>query len=87
MGGLDPRYSNVAKLQAYTTFYEVCVLAHKNEQQKKAKQAFKPPNRKPPNQNQPFNKESSQPVSKPQTPFPSNPQRTPAPQKAPAPPI
>jgi len=56
LGGLDPRYSNVVELQAYTTFDEVCELAHKIEQQKRAKQAFKPPNQKPPNQNQTFNK-------------------------------
>jgi len=42
LGGLDPRYSNVVELQAYTTFDEVCVLAHKIEQEKKAKHAFKP---------------------------------------------
>jgi len=35
--GLDPRYANVIELQQYTTFDEVCVLAHKVEQQKKAK--------------------------------------------------
>ena len=63
------------------------MLAHKVEQQKKAKQTFKPPNQRPPIRNQPFNKGSSQPVSKPQNPFPFNPQRTQAPQKAPAPPI
>jgi len=44
LGGLDPGYSNVVELQAYTTFDEVCVLAHKIEQPKKAKQAFKPLN-------------------------------------------
>ena len=86
LGGLGPRYSNVVELQAYTTFDEVCVLAHKVEQQKKARQAFKPSNQKPPNWKQPFNKGSSQPVSKPQNPVPFNPQRTQAPQKAPAPP-
>jgi len=37
--------------------------------------------------NQPFNKGSSNPPPKPQIPFPSNPQRTPAPQKAPATPF
>ena len=36
LGGLDPRYANVIELQAYTLFDEVCVLAHKVEQQKKA---------------------------------------------------
>ena len=37
LAGLDPRYSNVVELQAYTSFDDVCVLAHKVEQQKKAK--------------------------------------------------
>jgi len=35
LGGLEPGYSNVVKLQQYSTFSEVCVLAHKVEQQKK----------------------------------------------------
>jgi len=26
LGGLDPKYANVVDLQAYTTFYKVCVL-------------------------------------------------------------
>ena len=29
LGGLESRYSNIIKLQQYTTFDEVCVLAHK----------------------------------------------------------
>ena len=29
LGGIDPKYSHVVKLQSYTTFDEVCVLAHK----------------------------------------------------------
>ena len=58
LGGLEIRYSNVVELQAYTTFYEVCVLAHKVQQQKKARQTFKPSNLKPLNRNQPFNKRS-----------------------------
>jgi len=29
MGGLDPKYSHVVDLQSFTTFDEVCVLAHK----------------------------------------------------------
>ena len=35
LGGLEPKYSNVVDLQQYTTFDEVCVLAHKMEQQRK----------------------------------------------------
>ena len=55
LGGLDPRYSSVVELQAYTSFDDVCVLAHKVEQQKKARQPFKPQNQKPYSRNQPFN--------------------------------
>jgi len=46
LGGLDPRIANVVELQAYTTFDEVCVLAHKVEQQRKSRMnvrdSFKP---------------------------------------------
>jgi len=31
LGGLDPKYSDVVELQAYTSFDEVCMLAHKVE--------------------------------------------------------
>jgi len=82
LGGLDPRYSNVVELQAYTSFD---VLAHKVEQQKKARQSFKPQNSKPLNRNTPSNKRISNLPPKPTYPFPSNPQRTPTPQKAQAP--
>jgi len=37
LAGLDARYSNVVELQSYASFDDVCVLAHKVEQQKKAK--------------------------------------------------
>ena len=51
LGGLDPKYSNVIELQQYSTFDEVCVLAHKVEQQKKRqsqkKEFQKPVVRKP----------------------------------------
>jgi len=33
LGGLDPRYAHMVELQQYATFDEVCVLAHKVEQQ------------------------------------------------------
>ena len=42
LGGLDTRYANLVDLQAYTSFDAVCVVAHKVEQQKKARQFFKP---------------------------------------------
>jgi len=35
LGGLDTKYSNIVELQRFTTFDEVCVLAHKVEQQQK----------------------------------------------------
>jgi len=35
LGGLDPKYAHVVDLQDFTTFDEVCVLAHKVEQQMK----------------------------------------------------
>ena len=35
LGGLEPKYSNVVELQQYSTFDEVCVLAHKVEQKKR----------------------------------------------------
>jgi len=53
LGGLEPKYSNMVELQQYTTFDEVCVLAHKVEQQKKKREFPKPQNR-----NSPFNKGS-----------------------------
>jgi len=36
-GVLDPKYSNIVERQQFTTFDEVCVLAHKVEQQRKKK--------------------------------------------------
>ena len=97
LGGLEPRYTNVVELQQYSTFNEVCVLAHKVEQQKRRQQ----PRREHPTKNPkttPFNKGSSRlpyrrravhlPVQQtvhPKTqnpPFPTFPQNTPAPQKA-----
>jgi len=80
LGGLDPRYSNVVELQAYASFDDFCVLADKVEQQQTS-------NTKSFIRNQPFNKGSSYPPPKPQIPFPSNPQRTSAPQKAPTTPF
>ena len=46
LGGLD-QYAHVVDLQAYTTFDEVCLLAHKVEQQKESRQPPKPQNPKP----------------------------------------
>ena len=33
LGGLDPRYAQVVELQSFSTFDEVCILAHKVETQ------------------------------------------------------
>ena len=35
LGGLDLKYAHVVELQPYTTFDEVCILAHKVETQMK----------------------------------------------------
>ena len=93
LGGLEPKDSNIIELQQYTTFDEVCVLAHKVEQQRK-KQLVRRDFLKPPIRKSPFNKRSP---NQPQknlaryTPYPhrtsatSNTpylQRTQAPQKA-----
>ena len=81
LGGLDPRYANVVKLQAYTTFNEVCVLVYKVEQKKIAKQPPNPQNPKAFSRNQPFSKGCSNPFFKAPNPSPSFPQRISAPQK------
>jgi len=51
LGGLEPEYANVVELQQFTTFSEVCVLAHKVEQQQRrniSRQVYtKHPHREP----------------------------------------
>ena len=37
LGGLDPKYAHVVELQSYTTFDDVCILAHKVETQMKSR--------------------------------------------------
>jgi len=65
LGGLDLRYSNVAELQQYSTFDDVCLLAHRIEQQKKTK-PFKKDLPKPPLLKNPlFNEGSFKPPPKP----------------------
>ena len=83
MGGLDPRYANVVELQAYTCFDEVCVLAHKVEQQRKNKPLPKHENPKPPTHEQTFNKGSSPSPSflQPTAPTSLAPQKSQTPQK------
>jgi len=80
LGGLDPKHAHVVELQSYTTFDEVCVLAHKVETQMKSR-LYKRDFAKPLPKGQPFNKGSPSFPSKPVTPFPSFPQKNQAPQK------
>ena len=37
LGGLNPKYSNAVELQQYSTFDEICLLAHKVEKQMKSR--------------------------------------------------
>jgi len=55
LGDLEPKYANVVKLQSYTTFDEVCVLAHKVETQMKL-QPLKRETPKPLPKGTPFHK-------------------------------
>ena len=73
LGGVDPSDAHVVELQQYSTFDEVCVLAHKVEQQRKAK-LHKRDLPKPFPKSQPFNRGSSYPAPKPSVPIPSTPQ-------------
>jgi len=65
LGGLNDSIRNVVELQHYSTLDEVCSLAHKLEQQKKAK--FKKELPKPLQRAYPFNNGSL-----PHTPKPTN---------------
>jgi len=77
---LEPMYALVVELQQYSTFDEVCVLAHKVEQQRNSR-PYKREFPKPSPRNQPFNKGSPILFPKPMALAPSTPQRTPTPQK------
>ena len=81
LGGLDPRYSNVVELQQYTSFDQVCILAHKIEQQRKTR-TYIGELPKPPPQNRPFNKGSSYLLPKNRALPPFTPQKTQAPPKS-----
>jgi len=68
LGRLDPKIAKVVELEAFTTFDEICVLAHKVEQQRRSRfhiheevPTFLP-------QEQPFNKGSPNLVPKPTAP-------------------
>jgi len=80
LGGLDPRCAHIVELQQYSTFDEVCVLAHKVEQQRKAK-SLKRDFPKPPPKSQPFNKGSLFPPSRPTVSTPFTPPKNQATQK------
>jgi len=68
LGGLDPKYAHVIELQPFTTFDEVCVLAHKVETQMKSR-PYKGDFSKPLPKGQPFNKGSPSYPPKPVTPY------------------
>ena len=80
LGGLDPKYAHVVELQAYTTFDDVCLLAHKVETQLKTRPYKKDYSKSLP-EAQPFNKGSPTITPKTEAPFLSHPQRTQAPQR------
>jgi len=65
LGGLDPRCANIVDLQAYNSFDQVCVLAHKVEQLKKKKRPPRQENPKLSPHDQTVNKGSSSSTPKP----------------------
>ena len=79
-GGLDPKYAHVVELQPYTTFDEVCVLAHKVETQLKTRPHKRDLVKSIPEEG-PFHKDSPPIPPKPKVPCPSYPQKTQAPQR------
>jgi len=81
LGGLDPKYAHVVELQSYTTFDEVCLLAHKVETQVKTR-PYKRDFPKPLLKGPPFNKGSSLTPPKPSPTPVSHPQKSQAPQKS-----
>ena len=86
LGGLDPKYAHVVELQSYSTYDEVCVLAHKVETQMKLR-PFKREVPKSLPKGVPFNKGSSSYPTKPMGTFAPTPQKSQAPQKGQTPPI
>jgi len=75
LGGLDFRYTHVVELQQYTAFDDICVLAHKVEQQNKSN-SLKGELPKPPPKGQAFNKGNSFQPYKPMTPIAFTPQKS-----------
>jgi len=80
LGGLDPKYAHVVELQSYSTFDEVCVLAHKVETQVKSRPHKRDFVKSLPEE-QPLNKGSPNFPPKTVDPTPSYPQRNQAPQR------
>jgi len=85
LGGLDPKYAHVVELQSFTTFDEVCVLAHKVETQMKSR-PFKKDFAKPLPKGQPFNKGSPSIPPIPTNTSPPFPQKSQPPQRNQPPP-
>ena len=85
LGGLYPKYAHVVELQSFTTFDEVCVLAHKVETQMKSR-PFKRDFAKPLPKGQSFNKGSPSIPPTPTNSTPSFPQKSQAPQRNQPPP-
>ena len=79
LGELDPKYSYVVELQSYTTFDEVCVLAHKVETQMRTR-SYKREMAKPIPKGAPSNNGSPYPIRSkgPSAPIPQAPQKSPA---------
>jgi len=65
LGGLDPRYAHVVELQQYSSFDDVCVFAHRVEQEKKSKPFKKDLFKLPLPKSSPFKKRIFQPPPKP----------------------
>jgi len=85
LGGLSPKYSQVVELQAYTTFDDVCLLAHKVETQFKTRAARRDYPRPTP-KGPPFNEGSSPLPPKPAPSSNSLPLKNQAPQRNQPPP-
>ena len=84
LGRLDSKYAHVVELQSYTTFDEVCVLAHKVETQMKNRSLKREYTKSIP-KGTPFNKGNSSYPPRSMIPSNPNPQKKQAPQKGQAP--
>jgi len=66
-GSLDPRYAYVVEIQQYSSFDDVCSLAHRVDQKKKSKPYKKNLPKPPLPKSSPFNKVTFQPLLNPQS--------------------